>query len=167
MQYFIREQGSLLSRDMVIEDHGGHQLFRVHGPMVRVRDELRLVDAAGTEQAWIKDPVLGNSSTFEIHRDGNHFADVKTVGTGNLLEGYDIVVLGAARDPLRARGDMFERHYVITDRGQQAGRVRKDGNTGGLEVNTAADQDDVLLLSAVLAMAAMADLRARAASRQS
>ena len=54
MQCLIRERDSLLSRDMVIEDHGGHQLFRVHGPMVRVRDELRLVDAGGDERAWIR-----------------------------------------------------------------------------------------------------------------
>ena len=166
MQYRIREHGSLLSRDMVIEDHGGHELFRVHGPMVRVRDELRLVDTAGTEQAFIKDPVLSNSSTFEIYRDGNHFADVKTVGTGNLLEGYDIALRAAgAGEALRARGDMFERDYAITDRGRPSARVRKHRN-GGLEVDTEAGQDDVLLLAAVLAMAAMADLRARAASKQ-
>ncbi len=166
MQYLIREHGSLLSRDMVIEDHGGHQLFRVHGPMVRVRDELRLVDAAGTERAYIKDPVLSSSSTFEIYRDGNHFADVKTVATGILLQGYDIALRSStAGEPLHARGDMFERDYAITDRGQPAARVRKHAG-GGIDMETQAGQDDVLLLSAVLAMAAMADLRARAASRE-
>ncbi len=165
MQCLIRERDSLLSRDMVIEDHGGHQLFRVHGPMVRVRDELRLVDAGGDERAWIKDPVLGDSSTFEIYRDSAHFADVKTVATGNLLEGFDIVLRGdAAAEPLRARGDVFERDFAITRRGQPAARVRKHG-TSGLQVDTEAGQDDVLLLAAVLAICAMADLRARAASK--
>jgi uncharacterized protein YxjI len=167
MQYLIREHGALFTRDMVIEDHGGHELFRVHGPVVRVRDELRLVDAGGAEQAWIKDPVLGDSSTFEIYRAGAHFADVKTVATGNLLEGYDIVLRAeTSRDPLRARGDIFERDFTITDRGQPAARVRKHG-TSGLELTTEAGQDDVLLLSAVLAISAMTDLRVRSSSRNS
>jgi uncharacterized protein YxjI len=166
MQYRIREHGALFTRDMVIEDHGGRELFRVHEPVVRVRDELRLVDAGGTEQAWIKDPVLGDSSTFEIYRAGAHFADVKTVATGNLLEGYDIVLrTESGRDPLRARGDIFERDFTITDRGQPAARVRKHG-TSGLELTTEAGQDDVLLLSAVLAISAMADLRVRSSTKQ-
>jgi uncharacterized protein YxjI len=167
MQYIIREHGSLLSRDMVIEDHAGQPRFRVHGRMVRVRDELRLVDAGGAERAWIKDPVLGDSSTFEIYRDGAHFADVKTVATGNLLEGFDIVIRGdVGAEPLRARGDVFDRDFSITHRGHRAARVNKHG-TSGLTVDVDAGQDDVLLLSAVLAIGAMADLRARAASRNS
>jgi uncharacterized protein YxjI len=165
MQYFIREHSSLRGREMVIEDHGGHAQFRVHGPMVRVRDELRLLDAAGAEKAWIKDPVLGDSSTFEIYRDSAHFANVKAIATGNLLEGFDIVLLAdTRREPLRARGDLFERDFAITDRGRPAARVQKHGNAG-LQVDTEAGQDDVLLLAAVLAMGAMADLRARSAAK--
>jgi uncharacterized protein YxjI len=165
MQYIIRDQSSLLSRDMVIEDRSGHQLFRAHGPLVRVRDELRLDDAGGREQAWIKDPVLGDSSTFEIYRDGARFADVKAIAVGNLLEGYDIVVHSGG-EPLRARGDMFQRDFTITERGRSAARVRRQGSNA-VEVETESGQDEVLLLAGVVAICAMTDLRARAASRQS
>ena len=66
MQYVIRDHSSPLSREIVIEDRHRQRLFRAHGPVVRVRDELHLEDAKGVEQAYIKDPVLGDSSTFEI-----------------------------------------------------------------------------------------------------
>ena len=164
MRYVIRDQSSLRSREMSIEDHHGQRLFRVHGPMVRVRDELRLDDAQGVEQAWIKDPVLGDSSTFEIYRDGAHFADVKTVAAGNVLEGYDIVIRSGG-EPLRARGDMFERDFSVTERGQKAARVKRHPNNA-VELETESGQDEVLLLAGVVAIGAMTDLRARAAARQ-
>jgi uncharacterized protein YxjI len=163
MQYIIREQSSLLSREMSIEDHGGHQVYRAHGPVVRVRDELRLDDHQGVEQAYIKDPVLGDSSTFEIYRGGAHYADVKTIAVGNLLEGYDIVIRGGG-EVLTARGDLFERDFTITDRGKSAARVRRHhGNA--VEVTTESGQDDLLLLAGVIAIWGMTDLRARAATR--
>jgi uncharacterized protein YxjI len=163
MQYTIREHTSVRSRELAIEDRHGHSLFRVHGPIVRVRDELHLEDPQGVEKAWIKDPVLGDSSTFEIYRDGNHVADVKAIAVGNLLEGYDIVPRSGG-EALRARGDMFQRDFTITERGQPAAHVRHHGHTG-LEVDTEAGQDDVLLLAGVVSIWAMTELRARAASR--
>jgi uncharacterized protein YxjI len=163
MHYTIREQTSLRSRELVIEDRTGHQVFHVHGPIVRVRDELHLDDAQGVEQAWIKDPVLGDSSTFEIYRVGSHFADVKTVAVGNLLEGYDIAPRSGG-EPLRARGDMFQRDFTITARGLPAAQVRHHGHSG-LDVDTEPGQDDVLLLAGVVSIWAMTELRARAASR--
>ncbi|MBV9577366.1 MAG: hypothetical protein JO057_02120 [Chloroflexi bacterium] len=164
MDYYIREQTSLLSREMLVEDHAGKRLFRVHGPLVRIRDELRLDDSQGAEQAWIKDPVLGDSTKFEIYRAGAHVADVKTVAVGNLLEGYDLVVL-AGGEPLRARGNVFARDFSMTQQGRPAARVRRHANA--VEVSTQAGQDDVLLLAGVIAMASMADLRARATARHS
>jgi uncharacterized protein YxjI len=164
MQYIIREQSSLLSREMSIEDHSGQQVFKAHGPVVRVRDELRLLNPQGVEQAYIKDPVLGDSSTFEIYRGGAHYADVKAVAVGNLLEGYDIVVRARGDEPFHARGDMFERDFTIGHHGQQAARVRRQHGSA-IQVDTEAGQDDLLLLAGVLAIVAMTDLRARAASR--
>ena len=158
MQYVIREQSSLLSREMVIEDHRGHTQFKVHGPLVRLRDELRLDDAKGVEQAWIEDPVLGDSSAYEIYRGGAHVADVRMVGVGNLLEGYDINVSGG--QSLQARGDMFGREYTISHQGQRAAKVKRR-DSKAIEVETEGAQDEVLLLAGVVAMSAMTDIWAR------
>ena len=164
MQYLIREQNSLLSRELSIEDHQGHALFRVHGPLVRLRDELRLDDPQGVEQAWIKDPVLGASKAYEIYRGGAHVADVRMIGVGNLLEGYDVEMRGGGQS-LHARGDMFGRDYTITRQGQRAAKVKRhDGNT--IEVETEGAQDEVLLLASVVAMGAMTDIWARAGSKK-
>ena len=160
MQYVIRDHSSPLSRELVVEDRHHQKLFRAHGPVVRVRDELHLEDAQGVEQAYIKDPVLGDSSTFEIYRGGAHVADVKAVAVGNTLQGYDIV-LRSGGEPLRARGDMFERDFTITKHGQSAARVKR--HDGNLEVETEPGHDDVLVLAGVIAISGMTDLRARAA----
>ena len=68
-------------------------------------------------------------------------------------------------EPLRARGDMFERDFTITSRGQSAARVKR--HDGNLQVETEPGQDDVLVLAGVIAISGMTDLRARAASRKS
>jgi uncharacterized protein YxjI len=164
MQYVIREQSSLLTRELSIDDHQGQTVYRVHGPLVRLRDELRLDDAKGVEQAWIKDPVLSNSTTYEIYRGGAHVADVKMIAVGNLLEGYD-VELRSGGQALKARGDMFGRDYTITRQGQRAAQVkRRDGHS--IEVDTEGAQDEVLLLAGVIAMGAMTDTWARAGSKK-
>jgi uncharacterized protein YxjI len=162
MQYVIRDHTSPLSRELVIEDRHHQKLFRAHGPVVRVRDELHLEDAHGAEQAYIKDPVLSDGSTFEIYRGGAHVADVKTVAAGDALQGYD-VMLRSGGEPLRARGDMFERHFTITEHGQPAAQVKR--HDGNVEVETEAGHDDVLVLAGVIAMSAMTDLRARTSGR--
>ena len=107
--------------------------------------------------------MLGDSSTFEIYRDSAHFADVKTVATGNLLEGFDIVLRGdAAAEPaactrrcVRAR----LRHYQA--RQGSAGAQAWDQ---WVQVDTEAAKTTAAR-AAVLAICAMADLRARAASK--
>ena len=161
MQYSIREKSSLLSRELTIDDQRGHLAFRVHGPVVRVRDELRLDDANGVEQAWIKDLVLSDGSTYEIYRGGTRYADVKRILDGDLLAGYDIVVI--AGETLRARGDMRGRNFTIMAESQLAARVqRRHGDT--LEVNVE-HADDVLLLAGVVAINAMLDTWAKAHPR--
>ena len=164
MQYVIREQSSLLTRELSIDDHQGQTVYRVHGPLVRLRDELRLDDAQGVEQAWIKDPVLSSSTTYEIYRGGAHVADVRMIAVGNLLEGYDVELRGGGQS-LKARGDMFGRDYTITQQGRRAAQVkRRDSHS--IEVDTEGAQDEVLLLAGVVAMGAMTDTWARAGSKK-
>jgi uncharacterized protein YxjI len=161
MQYFIRDKSSLFSRDLTIDDQRGQSSFRVHGPLVRVRDELRLDDANGVEQAWIKDLVLSDGSTYEIYRAGTRYADVKRILDGDLLTGYDIVV--SEGETLRARGDLLGRNFTIMAEGQLAARVqRRHGDSLEVDVEHA---DEVLLLAGVVAINAMLDTWARAHPR--
>ena len=128
---------------------------------MRVRDELRLDDANGVEQAWIKDLVLSDGSTYEIYRDGKRYADVKRIVDGDVLAGYDIVV--TAGETLHARGDMLGRNFTIMAESQLAARVqRRHGDT--LEVNVE-HADEVLLLAGVVAINAMLDTWAKAHPR--
>ena len=161
MQYVIRDPGAPISRDMVIEDERGHATFRVHRPVVGLRDELRLDDADGAEQAWIKDPILSDGSKYEIHRGGKRYADVNRIVESDRLGGFDIRL--ATGESLAARGDMVGRYFTIMSQDQSAALVRRQ--RGKIEVKTEQEQDDVLLLAGVLAICAMIDSWERKHSR--
>lgn len=163
MHYLIREKTSPLSREHVIEDGQGKLLFHAHGPVVRARDELHLDDASGAQQFLIKEPLLSKRKTFELYRTGGtHCADVTAVGTGNLLEGFD--VRGSAGPPLHARGDMLSREFTIAGpQGIVAQVRRKDAHVVTCEI--AAGQDDALLLASILAIGAMTDAWAKSGAQ--
>src|SRR5580765_8011222 len=105
MRYVIRDHSSPLAREMLIEDQHGDRVFRVHGPIVRLRDELRIDDVHGVEQAYIKEPLPSNRRTYEIYRDGKQRARISAVATDYVLDGFDVAV--ANGESLQARGGMF------------------------------------------------------------
>jgi uncharacterized protein YxjI len=159
VQYLIREHSNPLTREMLIEDRHGTCVFRAHGPVVRMRDELHLDNGSGHEEYLIKEPVLGDRSRFELHRNGKRRAVISRVGVGNLLEGFDVDVTGATQ--IHARGDMLGREFALMGNGGSVGQVRRH-NEHSIELETAAGQDDALLVASVLAMVAMTDAWARA-----
>jgi uncharacterized protein YxjI len=159
MQYVIRDTSNPLNREMVIEDRHGKGMFRVHGPLVRLRDELRVEDGQGVEQARIKEPVLGDRKTFEIWRGDSRAAVISMVAVGNLLEGYDLTFTSG--DSVHARGDMYGRDFTVSGKSGVVARVQRH-NGHALECETAFGQDDVMLLAGVVAMGAMTDIWARA-----
>jgi uncharacterized protein YxjI len=162
MQYLIKDKTSPLTRELVVEDRSGHCVLRAHGPVVRLRDELQVDDAEGVEKVRIKEPVLGDRRTFELYQGKTHFANVSMVAVGNLLDGYDINVIGG--QALHARGDMLGREFTMSGPKGIVARVRKH-DSHSIECETAHGQDDTLLLAGILAMAAMTDAWARAATR--
>jgi uncharacterized protein YxjI len=159
VQYSIREKGSLLTRELLIEAPHRTLKFRVHGPVVRARDELHIDDAEGVQQALVKEPLLGDGRTYEIHRGGAIAAQVTRIGVGNLLEGFDIIT--AAGPTLHARGDMLKHEFTVTGAsGVAAARARR-ASRHATEVETEEGQDDLLLLAAVIAIGAMTDIWAK------
>jgi len=168
MQYIIREKDTPLSRGLMIEDRRGHCVYRVHGPVVRARDELHVDDVHGVEQAYIKEPILGDGRRFEIYRDRALRAQVITVGLGNLLDGFDIVVLDDDGESLQARGDMFGREFTIASHAgaRVLARVhRHDGHSMRVDIDTGITPDQVLLLAAVSAIWAMTEAWVRVSAR--
>jgi uncharacterized protein YxjI len=158
VQYLIREHSNPLNREIVIEDRHGNVVYRAHGPVVRMRDELHVEDGSGHEHYLIKEPVLGDRSRFELYRDGKRCAVISRVGVGNLLEGFDLDVTGAGQ--IHARGDMLSREFQLVGSAGNVGQVRRH-NEHSIELETAAGQDDALLVAGVLAMVAMTDAWAR------
>jgi len=159
MQFTIREGGSLLSREIVIEDQTRQVAYRAPLPVVHLREELRLDDAKGVEQAWIKDMVLGDGSKYEIWRGGARYADINRLVDGDLLAGFDISVITG--ETLLVRGDIQGRNFTIMSHGELAARVQPHKDALDVRVE---HQDEVLLLASVVAIRAMIDnwTRARA-----
>jgi uncharacterized protein YxjI len=158
VQYLIREQSNPLSREIVIEDRHGQCVYRARGPVVRMRDELHVENGSGVEEYLIKEPVLGDRSRFELYRQGKRCAVISRVGVGNLLEGFDVDVTGGEK--LHARGDMFGREFSLMGASGSVGQVRRH-NEHSVDLETAAGQDDGLLVAGVLAIFAMTDAWAR------
>jgi uncharacterized protein YxjI len=160
VQYLIREQANPLSREIVIEDRHGQCVYRAHGPVVRMRDELHVENASGVEEFLIKEPVLGDRSRFELRRQGKRrpVAVISRVEVGNLLEGFDVDVTGGEK--VHARGDMFGREFSLMGTSGSVGQVRRH-NERSVELETGAGQDEALLVASVLAIFAMTDAWAR------
>ena len=155
MRYVIRDHSSPLAREMFIEDQHGDRVFRVHGPIVRLRDELRIDDAHGVEQAYIKEPLPSNRRTYEIYRDGKQRARISAIATDYVLDGFDVAV--ANGESLQARGGMFGPNVTLaTSGGGTAAKVHWQ-HRQAIEVETSAGQDDVLLLATVIAMSLVTD----------
>jgi uncharacterized protein YxjI len=162
MQYTIRDRSSPLTREMQIENELGELAYRVHGPVVRLRDELRFDDAAGEEQAWIKDLVVSDGSKYEIWRSGALYAAINRIAEGDLLAGFDIAV--ATGESLPVRGDIVGANFTIMSQGQLAALVhRRRGDA--LEVKVE-HRDEVLLLAAVVGIRAMIERWTRAQTRR-
>jgi uncharacterized protein YxjI len=161
MDYVIHENTLLPLYEVVIKNHRGQPLYRLAGPVLHLRDDLRFTDAQGEELAQIKQPLLSDQRMYEIFRNGARWAQVSMVGVGNLLEGFDVMVEGA--DPLRARGDMLSHSYAISSPAGTAAQVHH-GRSGSYAVKTEPGQDDVLLLASVVAMSAMTTTWSRSAA---
>jgi uncharacterized protein YxjI len=161
MQYTIRERSSPMSREFQIENQAREVAYRVHGPVIRLRNELRLDDVQGVEQAWIKDLLISDGSKYEIWRSGARDADITRIVDGDLLAGFDIQV--ASGESLAARGDIAGGNFTIMSQGQLAALVQRR-RADELEVRVE-HRDEVLLLAAVVAISAMIDSWTRAHTR--
>ena len=162
MRYVIRDKSSPLGREMLIEDDAHAPRFRVHGPIVRLRDELRIDDMDGVEQLWITEPIPSDRRTYELRRGGAQCGQVKVVANGFMLNGFDIDIAGS--EHLQARGGMFGPDVTIAGPSGTAARIHWP-DRHNIQVDTAAGQDDVLLLGGVIAMSLMTEIWARAGTR--
>jgi len=160
MHYLISDKTSPLGREIVVQDRqAGGCLFRAHGPVVRLRDELRLDDAQGVEQLWIKEPMLGDRKTVELLRSGQRCATLRMFTVGNLLEGVDVDFVDGCK--LHARGDLVGHTYSVHGDTGLVAQV-KPHKSHALELDTTAGQDEPVIVGVILAMSAMADAWARA-----
>lgn len=158
MHYSVHEKTFSLSHEIDVLDDRGNLVYRVHGPLVRAREDVYIDDSAGTELARIKEPLLGNGQAYEIYQGGRCTVRLAMRVTATLLEGIDIQTDDGRS--LRAHGDLVRRDYTIDSGPKNAARVSRHGDQS-FKIETMPDQDDLLLIMSAIAMALMVAAWAR------
>ena len=137
-------------------------MFRVHGPIVRLRDEFGSTTSRASNRRTSKNHSPSDRRTYEIYREGHQRARVTVAATGYVLDGFDVAVAGG--EPLQARGGMFGPNVTIAAGGAAAAQVHWQ-HRQAIEVDTSAGQDDLLLLATVIAMSLMTEIWSRTVAR--
>jgi len=150
MIYLMKQKLFAFGDDFAIKDDQGRDVFFVDGKVWSLGNQLSFRDMAGNELAHIRQKLLSWGPTYEVYRGDQLQAVVKKKLFTRLRHRFVVDVEGP--DDLEARGDFLAHEYEF-DRGDRlAARVsnRWFSWTDTYGVETAAGEDDVLILAATV-----------------
>jgi uncharacterized protein YxjI len=164
MRYVIREQFFRLGEDSQITDESGQPLYDVDGKVLSLHNTLVMRDRRGQEVATVKRQLMALTPTYRIDRPGSGVAQVRKHFINLFGDHYTIDIPGP--DDLELEGDLFDHEYQVKRAGAIVATVSKRwiALTDTYGVETAAGEDDVLLLASVLALDLAEDQEHRASS---
>jgi uncharacterized protein YxjI len=162
MRYVIRERFFRLGEDSDITDEQGQPVYYVDGKVLTLHDTLIVRDRAGTEVARVQRQLVALRPTYHITRQGQEVAEVRKRLFSPFVDRFTIDIPGP--DDLSMTGDLFEHEYTITRGDQVVATVSKRwlSLTDTYGVDIAAGEDDVLILTSVLALDLAEDRERRA-----
>jgi uncharacterized protein YxjI len=148
--YVIREKVFGFGRDSAITDEDGRTVLEVDGKAFR--DRLVLREPGGREVAEVKRKLVALRPTYEIEIGGRDAATVRKKLFTPFVDRYVVDIPGP--DDLELVGDLFDHDFTVRRGGTVVATVSKAfltvRDTYGVDV--AAGEDDLLILSAVLAL---------------
>jgi uncharacterized protein YxjI len=157
MRYVIRERLVRLGEDSDITDDQGRPVLHVDGKVWTLHDTLIVRDMAGEEVAKVQRQLVALRPTYRITRHGHDLAAVRKHLISPFVDRFTIDVPGP--DDLRVTGSLLEHEYTLARAGRTVARVSKRWisltETYGVEV--AEGEDDLLILTSVLALDLAAD----------
>jgi uncharacterized protein YxjI len=157
MRYVIRERLVRLGEDSDITDEHGRPVLHVDGKVWTLHDTLIVRDLKGAEVAKVTRQLIALRPTYHITCQGEELATVRKHLISPFVDRFTIDVPGP--DDLRATGSLFEHEYTVTRAGRPVATVSKRWisltETYGVEV--AEGEDDLLILTSVLALDLAAD----------
>jgi uncharacterized protein YxjI len=162
MRYVIRERFFRLGEDSDITDEQGQPVYYVDGKVLTLHDTLIVRERAGTEVARVQRQLVALRPTYHITRQGQEVAEVRKRLFSPFVDRFTIDIPGP--DDLSMTGDLFEHEYTITRGDQVVATVSKRwlSLTDTYGVDIAAGEDDVLILTSVLALDLAEDRERRA-----
>jgi uncharacterized protein YxjI len=149
--YELRQRAWTLGDQFVIKDEFRRPAFFVKGRAFSVGDKLSFRDADGNELAYISQKVLSLRRNYRIYRGDNLFARV--VKKLNPFRQHFVVEVSGA-DDYRVRGNFWNYEYTFR-RGNRAVAVvskRHFAWPDAYRIVITADEDDVLILAAAVAI---------------
>jgi uncharacterized protein YxjI len=157
-RYRMRQRLLSIGDDYWIERDDGSRAFRVDGKALRIRQTFVLEDAAGNEVAKLQERKLSVRDKMAIERDGEKIATVHKALVG-IRDRFAIDVEGG--EDLKAKGNIVDHEYEIERDGKTIARISKRWfrvrDTYGVEL--AQNEDEGLLLAAVVALESLTDRR--------
>src|SRR5262249_35687902 len=152
------ELPSLADDHSVDDDEVAHHAFRVDGKAMRIRQTFMLEDPDGNELAKIQERKLSVRDRMAIERNGSTVATVKKALVG-IRDRFSIDLEDGG--DLKAKGNFVDQEYEIERDGKVIARVSKAWfrvrETYGVE--TAAGEDDALLLAITVCIDALSGVR--------
>jgi uncharacterized protein YxjI len=152
MMYLIRERLFRLGQDSDITDEQGRPVLHVDGKVLSLRNRLVVRELDGREVAQVHRKLAALRPTYQISVAGLKAAEVRKHLFTPFRDRFTIDVPGP--DDLEMEGDLFGHEFTIRRHGQRVARVSKRlfSMRDTYAVDIAPDQDDLLILAAVLAL---------------
>jgi len=161
--YIIREKMFRLAEDSDITDETGQLVLRVDGKVMSLHNRLILHDPAGRELAQVSRRLVALRPTYEITIDGQQVAEVRKHLFTPFREHFTLAVPGG-RD-MELTGDLLGHEFTIERDGQTVATISKRwlSLTGSYAVDVAPGENDLLVLTSVLALDLAMDQQRHAA----
>jgi uncharacterized protein YxjI len=150
--YLIRERFFRLGEDSDITDEHGQPVLHVDGKVLSLRNRLVLRDPQGREVAQVQRKLVALLPTYQIALAGRDGAEVRKHLFTPFGDRFTIDVPGP--DDLEVEGDLLDHEFTIRRGDQPVATVSKRwfSMRDTYAVDVADGQDDLLILSSVLAL---------------
>ncbi|MEM7801997.1 MAG: LURP-one-related family protein [Chloroflexota bacterium] len=151
MRYQMRQKLVSFGDDFTIKDRGGRPVYYVDGRALALRQRLEMRDTQGNEVAEIRERFVSLLKTYDIYRDGRHFATLsKQISI--FRDRFEVDVPGP--NDYSVRGNILDYEYSIYRQGQQVAQVSKGWFTirDSYGIDIVAGEDDVIILATAVVL---------------
>lgn len=151
MRYRLRQKLWSFGDDFTIQDEDGNDRFLVDGKVFALGDKLSFQDMAGNELAFIAQRLLSFKKTYEIHRDGEVFAQV--VKEWSFFKDRFTVDVPGPND-YEVTGSFWDHEYSFQRSGREVAFVSKRyfswSDTYGVDIVDGEDDITILATAVVI-----------------